>query len=191
MLAAFEKVPRERFVPPEVSTFSYEDTPLSIGNGQTISAPSMVAVMCQLLDIFDGCKILEIGTGMGYHAAVMSVLAGSGTVYTVERIPELAIKARNTFEELGITNVVVEIGDGSEGLAEFAPYDRISVAAAAPAVPPALVEQLRDPGRMVIPVGQHIQELMLVDKIDGQVLTTPHGGVAFVPLLGKYGFRVD
>lgn len=186
-----ETVPRERFVPREVSPYSYDDTPLGIGNGQTISAPSMVAVMCQILDIFDGCKILEIGTGMGYHAAVMSVLAGSGTVYTVERIPDLAFKARDILKELGYSNVVVEIGDGSEGLAEFAPYDRISVAAAAPSIPPALVEQLQDPGRMVIPVGRYLQDLMLVDKQGGQVITTTHGGVAFVPLLGKYGFRTE
>jgi protein-L-isoaspartate(D-aspartate) O-methyltransferase len=185
-----DRVPREQFMPENVRPDAYVDTPLYIGNDQTISAPSMVAVMCQILDITDGCKVLEIGTGMGYHAAVMSRLAGpSGTVFTVERIPELADQARTILKRLGFSNVKVFLSDGSEGLPEFAPYDRISVAAAAPTIPDALVDQLNDPGRMVIPVGRYFQELMLVEKKGGQIITTDKGGVAFVPLLGKYGFQ--
>lgn len=176
-------------MPREVSEYAYDDTPLHIGQNQTISAPSMVGVMCSILDIRDGDQILEVGTGWGYHAAVMSLLAGSGTVYTIERIPELAEHARALLKELGFINVQAFIGDGSEGLLQFAPYDRISVAAAAPAVPEKLVEQLKDGGRMVLPVGRYAQELTLVEKIDGRVKTTAMGGVAFVPLLGKFGFK--
>lgn len=182
-------VPRERFVPADQAEFAYFDTPLHIGHDQTISAPSMVAIMCAVLDVRDGDRVLEIGTGWGYHAAVLSRLAGTGTVYTVERIPELAERAKAVLAGLGYGNVKVFVGDGSEGLPEFAPYDRISVAAAAPEVPRALVDQLKDGGRMVIPVGRYFQELMLVEKAGGQVKMTPRGGVAFVPLLGKHGFR--
>jgi protein-L-isoaspartate(D-aspartate) O-methyltransferase len=191
VLDAMARVPRERFVPGEAGDIAYVDTPLSLGYGQTISAPSMVAIMCSILDIRDGQKVLEVGTGWGYHAAVMSLLAGSGVVYTVERIPELAGRARALLKELGYDNVKVIVGDGSEGLPEFAPYDRISVAAAAPRIPDALVAELADRGRMVVPVGQYIQELMLIEKEDGRIRTFPKGGVAFVPLVGKAGFKGD
>ena len=182
-------VPRERFVPPDVRDIAYDDTPLHIGHGQTISAPSMVAIMCSVLDVRQGQKVLEVGTGFGYHAAILSLLAKPGTVHTVERIPELAEHARGLLKELGYDNVVVTAGDGSEGLPAFAPYDRISVAAAAPEVPAPLVDELADGGRMVIPVGRYMQELMLVEKAGGRVSTVPRGGVAFVPLLGKFGFK--
>ncbi len=169
--------------------YAYDDVPLPIGDGQTISAPSMVAVMCDLLDIRDGMSVLEVGTGLGYHAAVMSILAGKGKVYTVERKPGLAEKARKILKELGYDNVEVFARDGSEGLPQYAPYDRISVACAAPEVPRPLVEQLKDGGRMVIPIGQYYQDLYLVEKVDGKVNTFEKGGVAFVPLVGKYGFK--
>ncbi|HUL62132.1 MAG TPA: protein-L-isoaspartate O-methyltransferase [Methanocella sp.] len=189
VLVAMARVPRERFVPEEARGHAYVDTPLSLGYGQTISAPSMVGIMCSVLDVRDGQKVLEVGGGWGYHAAVMSLLAGPGRVYTVERIPELADRARALLKELGYDNVVVVTGDGSTGLPEFAPYDRISVAAAAPRVPEPLVAELADHGRMVVPVGQYIQELILVEKDDGRVRTTPKGGVAFVPLVGRAGFK--
>jgi protein-L-isoaspartate(D-aspartate) O-methyltransferase len=176
-------------MPEKARRQAYDDTPVPIGDAQTISAPSMVAIMCDLLDIRNGDKVLEIGTGWGYHAAVMSILAGSGTVYTVERIPDLAEKAISLFKKLGLNNLEVFISDGSEGLPEFAPYDRISVAASAPEIPQPLIEQLADGGRMVIPVGQYFQALYLVEKKDGKVDLSHKGGVAFVPLLGKYGFR--
>jgi len=183
------RVPRERFIPREADDLAYDDTPLPIGQCQTISAPSMVGIMCQLLDITDGCKVLEVGTGLGYHAAIMSILAGSGTVYTVERIPELAEQARKTLHDLGYNNVKVFLSDGSEGLSDFAPYDRISVAASAPNIPDPLVDQLGDPGLLVLPVGRYIQELVLVEKKGGRVNTYNKGWVAFVPMLGKYGFE--
>jgi protein-L-isoaspartate(D-aspartate) O-methyltransferase len=191
VLAAMEKVPRERFAPDDVRGLAYEDTPLHIGEGQTISAPSMVAIMCDVLDVRDGDKVLDVGTGWGYHAAILSVLAGRGTVYSVERIPGLAGQARRILAELGYDNVKVITGDGSEGLPEFAPYDRINVAAAAPEVPEALAGELADGGRMVVPVGRYLQELILVLKKNGRTETFRKGGVAFVPLVGKAGFRGD
>lgn len=183
------QVPRHMFVPEDVAPYAYEDTPLRIGEGQTISAPSMVAVMCDALDIRDGMRVLEIGTGTGYHAAIISILAGAGKVYSVERIPALATRARELFQKLDYHNVEVFVGDGSEGLPQYAPYDRISVAAAAPEVPRPLIDQLRDGGRMVLPVGTYFQELLLVEKSNGQVEIRDKGPVAFVPLVGKYGFR--
>lgn len=191
VLEAMAKVPRERFMPEDVRDFAYEDTPLHIGHGQTISAPSMVAIMCDVLDVREGNMVLDVGTGWGYHAALLSVLAGQGTVFTVERIPELAENARKILEELGFNNVTVITGDGSEGLPEHAPYDRINVAAAAPQVPPALTEQLAEGGRMVVPVGRYLQELVLVEKKNGKIQTSQKGGVAFVPLVGKAGFKGD
>jgi protein-L-isoaspartate(D-aspartate) O-methyltransferase len=181
------RVPRHLFVPDEVARYAYEDAPLRIGEGQTISAPSMVAVMCDALDIKEGMNVLEIGTGTGYHAAIMSLLAGK--VYTVERIQALADKAREIFKRLDLNNIEVFVSDGSEGLPQYAPYDRISVACAAPEVPQPLVEQLKDGGKMVVPVGAYYQELYLVEKKNGAVDIHDKGPVAFVPLIGKYGFH--
>lgn len=175
-------------MPEDARAYAYVDTPAHLGYGQTISAPGMVGIMCCVLDIRPGHKVLEVGTGWGYHAAVMSLLASPGTVFSIERIPELAGRARAILSELGYDNVKVTVADGSEGLPEFAPYDRISVAAAAPRVPEKLVEQLADGGRMVVPVGETFQELLLVEKKDGKVETTRKGGVAFVPLVGRGGF---
>jgi protein-L-isoaspartate(D-aspartate) O-methyltransferase len=183
------RVPRHRFVPKDMERFAYDDVPLPIGDGQTISAPSMVAIMCDVLDIRDGMSVLEVGTGWGYHAAIMSILAGSGKVYTVERKAHLTEKARQALKELGYDNVEVFVGDGSEGLPQYAPYDRVSVACAAPAIPHPLVDQLKDGGKMVIPIGQYYQDLYLVEKADGKINTYNKGGVAFVPLVGKYGFQ--
>jgi protein-L-isoaspartate(D-aspartate) O-methyltransferase len=184
------RVPRHRFVPEDMQRFAYDDVPLPIGDGQTISAPSMVAIMCDVLDIKEGMSILEVGAGMGYHAAVMAVLTGpSGRVYTVERKAGLADRARQILKELGYDNVEVFVGDGSEGLPQHAPYDRISVACAAPAIPEPLVDQLKNNGKMVIPIGQYYQDLYLVEKVGEKINTYNKGGVAFVPLLGKYGFQ--
>nr|WP_255668293.1 protein-L-isoaspartate O-methyltransferase [Methanocella sp. CWC-04] len=189
VLDAIEAVPRHKFVPEDEEELAYYDTPLSIGDGQTISAPSMVAVMCDVLDIREGMKVLEVGTGLGYHSAVMSLLAKPGKIYTVERFADLAERARSILGELGYDNVEVFVSDGSEGLAQFAPYDRISVACAAPKVPEPLIEQLKENGKMVIPVGKYTQELVLVEKIEGKVRMHDRGGVAFVPMVGKYGFK--
>lgn len=187
VLAAMERVPRHLFIPGKEQTNAYIDCPLPIGYGQTISAPHMVAIMCDLLDIQDGMKVLEIGAGSGYHAAVMAELAGSGHVYTVERIEALALSARDNLNKAGITNVTVIIGDGSLGLPGFSPYDRISVAAASPEILNILTEELKTGGKLVIPVGRLYQELYLVTKNDG-IKKEAKGGVVFVPLIGKKGF---
>jgi len=187
VLAAMERVPRHLFVPGNEQTNAYADYPLPIGCGQTISAPHMVAIMCDLLDIKDGMKVLEIGAGSGYHAAVMAELAGSGHVYTVERIEALALSARDNLKNAGITNVTVIVEDGSLGLVRFSPYDRISVAAAAPEILDTLTDQLKVGGKLVIPVGRLYQELYLVTKTDG-IKKEAKGGVVFVPLIGKKGF---
>ncbi|HNX39416.1 MAG TPA: protein-L-isoaspartate O-methyltransferase [Methanothrix sp.] len=189
VLAALKAVPREIFVPEHITDQAYEDTPLPIGFRQTISAPHMVAIMCDLLDLFPGMTVLEVGGGSGYHAAVMAVLVGpTGHVYSVERLPELVAAARRNLERAGIGNVTVIEGDGSLGLAEHAPYDRISVAAAAPMVPPALKEQLKVGGRMVLPVGSDYQRLLLVTRDNG-LSVEEMMGVIFVPLIGEQGYK--
>ena len=187
VLDAMKSVPRHLFVPERERRNAYADYPLPIGWGQTISAPHMVAIMCDLLDIQDGMKILEIGAGSGYHAAVMAVLAGSGHVYAVETIEGLAMFARDNLQKAGISNVTVIVEDGSLGFAGFAPYDRISVACAAPEILDTLTDQLKPGGKLIIPVGKHFQELYLVTKTDG-LKKEAKGGVVFVPLVGKKGF---
>lgn len=188
VLDAMRKVPRHLFVPEKEERNAYVDYPLPIGWGQTISAPHMVAIMCELLDIREGMKLLEIGAGSGYHAAVMAVLAGSGHVYAVETIEGLALFARDNLKKAGITNVTVLVEDGSLGLAGFAPYDRISVACASPEILDTLTDQLKVGGKLVIPVGRHFQELYLVTKTNG-LKKEAKGGVVFVPLVGKKGFK--
>ncbi|MFZ3383061.1 MAG: protein-L-isoaspartate(D-aspartate) O-methyltransferase [Candidatus Methanoperedens sp.] len=188
VLAAMKSVPRHLFVPERVEGNAYIDTPLPIGSGQTISAPHMVAIMCDLLDIQDGMKVLEIGAGSGYHAAVMGVLAGSGHVYTVERIESLALLARQNLKKAKVENVTVMVEDGTLGLPGFAPYDRISVAAASPEILETLTDQLKTGGKLIIPVGKNYQELYLVTKTNG-LKKEAKMGVVFVPLVGKKGFR--
>jgi protein-L-isoaspartate(D-aspartate) O-methyltransferase len=188
---AMERVPRERFVPDGIRHMAYEDHPLPIGEGQTISAPHMVAIMCDVLDLREGMKVLDVGTGSGYHAAVMADLVGpEGHVYSIERVPELVVFARRNLREAGIENVTVVEGDGSGGLPEHAPYDRINVAATAPKVPEPLKEQLKVGGKLVIPVGTCYQELVLVIRIDEGFELEHHGGVVFVPLIGDHGFKI-
>jgi protein-L-isoaspartate(D-aspartate) O-methyltransferase len=189
VLDAMSRVPRHLFVPESEWKHAYADYPLPIGWGQTISAPHMVAIMCDLLDIRDGMKVLEIGAGSGYHAAVMAVLAGSGHVYAVEVIEGLAEFARENLKKAGITNVTVITGDGSLGLPEYAPHDRINVACAAPDILDTLTDQLKSGGKLVIPVGRNFQELYLVTKTDG-LKKEAKGGVVFVPLVGEKGFPV-
>jgi len=185
---AFCSVPREVFVPEYLKQHAYVDTPLDIGEGQTISAPHMVALMCEVLDIKEGQKILEIGTGSGYHAAIVAQLVGkNGHVYTIERRPSLAKKAKENLKDTGASNVTVEIGDGSQGLSMYQPYDRIYVTAASPRIPPPLIDQLRDPGTLLVPVGDMYCELTLLEKKEGKIITHSLGGCVFVPLVGKYG----
>jgi protein-L-isoaspartate(D-aspartate) O-methyltransferase len=189
VLQAMSKVPREIFVPDEAKFRAYDDTPLPIGHGQTISAPHMVAIMCDLLDLQKGMNVLEVGGGSGYHAAVMAEIIGpEGHVYSVERVPELVSQAREALKRTGIMNVTVVEGDGSNGLPEHAPYDRISVAATAPAVPEPLKEQLKVGGKLIIPVDVGYQELLLVTRKNGFVVEEKMG-VIFVPLIGEHGFK--
>ncbi|MDP2767112.1 MAG: protein-L-isoaspartate(D-aspartate) O-methyltransferase [Candidatus Methanoperedens sp.] len=187
VLDAMKRVPRHLFVPEKEQRNAYADYPLPIGWGQTISAPHMVAIMCDLLDIQDGMNVLEIGAGSGYHAAVMAILAGSGHVYAVEVIESLASFARDNLKKAGIKNVTVIVEDGSLGLPGFAPYDRISVAAASPEILDTLTDQLKVGGKLVNPVGKYYQELYLVTKTNS-LKKEAKGGVVFVPLLGKKGF---
>jgi protein-L-isoaspartate(D-aspartate) O-methyltransferase len=185
---AFIQIPREHFIPPTQVAYAYDDTPLQIGMGQTISAPHMVAIMCEALDIKPGQKILEIGTGFGYHAAIISkIVRSSGHVYSVERLESLSKQAIKNIKTLGITNVTICKGDGSEGLPKYAPYDRIYVTCAAPSIPPLLINQLKTPGKILVPEGNMICTLMLYEKNKNDVISHNLGGCAFVPLIGKYG----
>ncbi|MBA2124371.1 protein-L-isoaspartate O-methyltransferase [bacterium Unc6] len=188
VLNAMSVIPREKFVLPAFFNEAYEDHPLSIGYGQTISQPYIIALMTRLLSPLPNDVILEIGTGSGYQAAILSLLCQK--VYTVERIPELARKAENTLAELGIENVQVFVSDGTLGLPEFSPYDGIIVTAASPQVPASVVQQLKDGGRLVIPVGERdFQSLLRISLKDGKKYTEDFGGCVFVPLIGKQGWR--
>ena len=188
VMAAMGAVPRERFVPGESRDLAYADQAVSIGAGQTISQPWMVAVMSQLLDPPPGGRVLEIGTGSGYQAAVLAAMGCQ--VLGIERLAELAAAARERIEALGFGGrVEIRVGDGSLGAPGEAPWSRIIVAAAAPAVPDALVVQLADGGRLVIPVGgRWEQELVLVERHGAEVITTNHGPCVFVPLRGVAGW---
>ncbi|WP_255151296.1 protein-L-isoaspartate O-methyltransferase [Halorarius halobius] len=180
---ALRAVPRHEFVPESVRGQAYRDRPLSIGEGQTVSAPHMVAVMCDLLDLDRGERVLEIGTGCGYHAAVTAELVGPGNVYSVEYHDALAEQAHDRLDRLEY-DVHVQAGDGREGWPEHAPFDACYLTCAAREVPDALFEQVRDCGRLLAPVGDQRQTLYLFDH-DGDGWTrTDHGGVRFVPLLG-------
>ncbi|RZN40526.1 MAG: protein-L-isoaspartate(D-aspartate) O-methyltransferase [Methanophagales archaeon ANME-1-THS] len=191
VLQAMMRVKRHLFVPPHLTDQAYADYPLPIGEGQTISAPHMVALMCDLLELKRGDKVLEIGAGSGYHAAVIAELIGEeGQVYSVERITWLVEFSTKNLNKAGYTKVRVITGDGTLGLPEYAPYDKISVTCAAPDLPPPLLEQLKAGGKMVIPVGKIRQVLYLVEKKNG-IKKERKCDVVFVPLLGKYGFRED
>ncbi len=181
VLAALARVPREVFVPDESRHEAYEDRPVAIGHGQTISQPYIVAYMTEALRVGPSHRVLEIGTGCGYQTAVLAELARE--VFSVEVIPALAGDARRRLEALGYRNVHVTVGDGHQGWTEHAPYDRILVAAAAESVPPALVEQLADTGVLVIPVGAWNQELRVLQKHGTRVDLLATLGVRFVPLV--------
>jgi protein-L-isoaspartate(D-aspartate) O-methyltransferase len=187
LLAAFEAVPRHLFVPADYRHLAYADGPLPIGYGQTISQPYIVALMTSLLELRGGERVLEVGTGSGYQAAILGHLAAE--VHSVERVPELGGGAETLLQELKITNVHCHIGDGSLGWPEAAPYDGILVAAAAPDVPQPLLDQLKDGGRLVIPVGDSgYQMLQVWTKRGGHSDCREVTAVAFVPLRGKHGW---
>ena len=183
VLEAMREIPRHAFVPPPVRPLAYRDRPLPIGFDQTISQPYIVAYMTEVADVAPDDKVLEIGTGSGYQAAVLSEIARE--VYTIEIVPELAERARRTLAELGYTNVHAKAGNGYLGWPEHAPFDAILVTAAPEEVPPALVDQLAVGGRMVIPVGTTFQEMMIIEKTPQGVVERRTIPVRFVPMTGK------
>jgi protein-L-isoaspartate(D-aspartate) O-methyltransferase len=193
VLDAMEKVPRHQFVPLDMQREAYEDRALPIGENQTISQPYMVAIMTELLSINKDCAVLEIGTGSGYQAAILARLAKE--VYTIERIPALKNNAEKRFYELGYNNIYTKLGDGSKGWGGGMLFDRIIVTAATPTVPQVLIDQLRDLGIIVAPVGERtLQTLIILTKDTkkyGQTLNTKyHTQCVFVPLIGKYGWDI-
>jgi protein-L-isoaspartate(D-aspartate) O-methyltransferase len=183
VLAAMAEVPRHAFVPEAERGLAYDDRPLPIGYGQTISQPYIVALMSALAQLGPEARVLEIGTGSGYHAAVMSRLAGE--VYTVEIVAPLGERARDVLAGLGYTNVHVRIGDGYQGWPEEAPFDAVVLTAAPPAIPQPLLDQLAVGGRMVVPVGEYDQDLQVVTKTAQGVTTRSVIPVRFVPMTGR------
>jgi len=183
VLAAMRKVERHRFVSEAQRSGAYEDHPLPVGEGQTISQPYIVALMTEALALQGDERVLEVGTGSGYQTAILAELAAE--VYSVEILPRLAEQARATLEDLGYRNVHIRLGDGSEGWAEHAPYQGILVTAAPPQVPPALLEQLAEGGRLVIPVGVQSQELELHTRRPEGFRVERLAAVRFVPLVGS------
>lgn len=182
VLTAMLDVPRHEFVPEELRSDAYEDRPLPIGAGQTISQPYIVALMLQHLALQPAHRVLDVGTGSGYVTALLSRICSE--VYSVERYAELAASAQKVLQRMGYSNVKVIVGDGSRGLPEHAPFDAVLVSAAAATVPPALFDQLREGGRLIVPVGSLFsQELQLVRKINGKAEVEHLEGCRFVPLV--------
>jgi len=187
VLEAFRKVKRHLFIPPEAQANAYSDFPLSIGEEQTISQPYMVALMTEYLDLSAEDKVLEIGTGSGYQTAIIAELVRE--VFTVEKITSLSQKAQELLELLGYGRINFQIGDGTLGWPEKAPFDRILVTAASPQIPPPLEAQLKESGKMVLPVTRgSSQVLILAEKRNGKLQTRDICGCVFVPLLGKFGY---
>jgi len=184
VIEAMRRVPRHLFVPLEYRELSYEDRPLPIGEGQTISQPYIIALMTQALDLKGEEKVLEVGTGSGYQAAILGELAKE--VFSVELEKSLAERAKKLLEELGYHNIHIKVGDGFFGLPEEAPFDRIIITCAAPRIPEPLIDQLRDGGRMVLPLGEmpYHQDLILIKKKGRELELEDLGGVVFVPMRG-------
>jgi protein-L-isoaspartate(D-aspartate) O-methyltransferase len=190
VLEAFSRVPRQAFLPEAVHHRAAEDGPLPIGFGQTASQPSLQALYMQVLGIEPGHRILEIGTGSGYQTAVLAVLGGQ--VYSVERIAGLSQRARRALDEMRLSNVALMVGDGSIGWPRYAPYDRILVAAGAPSVPQALVDQLAEDGAMAIPIGDREQQtLTIVRRTQQGIETEGVTACTFVPLVGRFAWSAE
>lgn len=188
LIEAFRRVPRHLFVPADRQSEAYEDHPVSVGEGQTLSQPYMVALMLQTLQLQPGMKVLEVGTGSGYQAALLADLGMK--VYSVERIPSLAESAIRRLMELDIPSVRVRVGDGCLGWPEVAPFDAIVVSAAAPRLPERLVEQLREGGRMVVPIGSGLEQTLIgVERHPGGIRKQAICGCLFVPLIGEEGWK--
>ena len=190
VLAAMKKVPRHLFVDKQMLHRAYDDSALPIGEGQTISQPYMVAAMTELLELQGTEKVLEIGTGSGYQAAVLAELAKE--VYTVERIAVLANRAEGRYRELGYANIRVKVADGTLGWPDASPFDRIIITAGTPKVPEPLLQQLADQGMLIAPVGDRFsQQLIRVRKSGDKVLEEYHTPCVFVPLIGEYGWKKE
>jgi protein-L-isoaspartate(D-aspartate) O-methyltransferase len=190
VLAAMAWVPREWFLPPHFADEAYDDGPLPIGSGQTISQPLIVALMTQALAPRRGNRVLEVGTGSGYQTAVLAHLGAK--VFTVERLPDLLVEAEERFRRLGLSNIETRLGDGAGGWPERAPFNGVIVTAAAPGVPPPLTEQLAPGGRLVIPIGDLVtQELIIVERGPTGLTERRAGGVRFVPLISRLGFSEE
>jgi protein-L-isoaspartate(D-aspartate) O-methyltransferase len=188
VLNAMKKVPRHLFLDDYIQHKAYDDMALSIGEGQTISQPYMVAIMTQLLELKGNGKVLEVGTGSGYQAAILAEL--SKEVYTVERIAVLVKKAEDRFYSLGYKNIHIKIGDGTLGWSEEAPFDGIIITAGTPKIPEPLIEQLSEEGIIIAPVGDRFsQQLLKIKKSKGELLETYHTPCVFVPLIGEYGWN--
>jgi len=190
VLEAMLTTPREIFVPPDARDAAYEDRALPIGRGQTISQPFIVGYMAERLVLNEHCRVLEIGTGSGYQTAILAPLCK--WVYSVERLDALHVEAARILKELDIRNVTLSTGDGTLGLADEAPFDRIIVSAAAPQVPPTLVSQLADGGRLVIPVGGPVdQTITVVERVAPRTIESPMLGCRFVKLIGREGWSPE
>jgi protein-L-isoaspartate(D-aspartate) O-methyltransferase len=187
VLATMAWLPREWFLPPHLAREAYDDAPLPIGSGQTISQPLIVALMTQALRLGRRARVLEIGTGSGYQTAILARLAAR--VYTIERLPDLLVEAEERFRRLGLTNIETRLGDGAPGWPERAPFQGVIVTAAAPTVPPPLAEQLAPGGRLVIPLGDLAsQELVILERGPTGLSERRAGGVRFVPLISRLAF---
>jgi len=188
---ALRKYRREFFVPEECKHLAYRDFPISIGFNQTISQPSTVVAMTEALEVKPGEKVLEIGTGSGWQSAILSYLVGErGHVYTIEILEDLAEFARSNLNNVGIKNVEVFVGDGSLGMKEKAPFDKIIVTAACPDIPKPLLDQLKVGGIMVLPIGNlYLQDMFVIKKLKDKIDKKSIGSFMFVPLVGKYGFK--
>jgi len=188
VLEAFRKVERHKFLPDELRTSAYADYPIPIGEGQTISQPYIVALMTELLQLKGNEKVLEVGTGSGYQTAILAEL--SKEVYSVERFETLHNSAGKTLADLGYKNIRLKIDDGTLGWREFAPFDRIIVTAASPRLPLPLEGQIKEGGRIVLPIGESFsQVLTLAEKKSGKIETTAVCGCVFVPMVGKYAWK--
>ena len=188
VIDAFLKVARHKFIPEKLRGSAYADFPVPIGEGQTISQPYIVALMTECLGLSGKEKVLEIGTGSGYQAAILAELAGQ--VYSIERFPSLAKTAESVLQELGYSNIIIKVGDGTLGWEEEAPFSRIIITAATPEVPSPLIEQLQDSGKMVLPLGESFsQVLTIIEKRGSELKKESVCGCVFVPLIGKYGYR--
>lgn len=187
VLDAMREIPRHIFIPRPYDSSAYDDNPLPIGNGQTISQPYIVALMTELLDPEHGDKLLEIGSGSGYQTAILATI--SHQVISIERIPVIADLARKNLAALGVKNVSIVAGDGTLGYPSDAPYDGILITAATPVIPRPLIDQLALGGRLVAPIGdRESQELILLTRQERELVRSSHGGVRFVPLIGEHGW---